>query len=76
MIDNRAVSGRVHYTTMTVTPNIIDVGPIIDGKERTGIGVASAELINPATDKVIAQEACCDRGTVGRIRNGGPADLL
>jgi acyl-CoA reductase-like NAD-dependent aldehyde dehydrogenase len=46
---------------------ILNVGPILDGKELKRAGGSSAEVINPATGACIAREACCDDATVARI---------
>lgn len=47
--------------------NPLKVGPVLDGKQLADAGGGFAEVINPATGEVIAQQACCDDATVARI---------
>jgi acyl-CoA reductase-like NAD-dependent aldehyde dehydrogenase len=42
------------------------VGPMIDGKELKTGGAGFFDVVNPATGRVIASEACCDEATVHR----------
>jgi betaine-aldehyde dehydrogenase len=46
---------------------MMNVGPILDGKEIKDGGAGSFDVMNPATGEIIAREACCDAATVGRI---------
>jgi len=43
------------------------VGPFLDGKEVIPENTNFFEVINPATGRVIAMEACCDAGLVDQI---------
>lgn len=43
------------------------VGPLVAGTELKDAGGGRAEVSNPATGEVIAQEVCCDRHAVDRI---------
>ena len=45
----------------------LKVGPLVDGTELKEAGGGVAEVVNPATGEVVAEQACCDRHTVGRI---------
>jgi len=45
---------------------LIEVGPVLDGQELKEAGGASFDVVNPATGKAIAREACCDAAGVGR----------
>ena len=47
--------------------DLIQVGPVIDGKQLTEAGGNTFDVINPATGEVIAKETCCDEAAVGRI---------
>jgi betaine-aldehyde dehydrogenase len=46
---------------------MLNVGPMLEGKELKRAGAASVEVVNPATGSCIAREACCDDATVARI---------
>lgn len=43
------------------------IGPVIDGKEIEITGGNTADVINPATGKVIAQQFCCDSECIDKI---------
>jgi acyl-CoA reductase-like NAD-dependent aldehyde dehydrogenase len=46
---------------------VLQVGPYIDGQELADGGGGTFDVIDPATGKTVAVEACCDTATVDRI---------
>jgi acyl-CoA reductase-like NAD-dependent aldehyde dehydrogenase len=46
---------------------LLKVGPVLNGEELADGGGGTFEVVNPATGKVIAHEACCDEACVDRI---------
>ena len=46
---------------------MMDIGPVIDGKELESTGGDIVDVINPATGKVIARQLCCDSECVNII---------
>ncbi len=45
----------------------LQVGPYVDGQELADGGGGTFDVIDPATGKTVAVEACCDTATVDRI---------
>jgi len=45
----------------------MEVGPLLNGEELMEAGGGVADVINPATGEVVAQEVCCDASAVDRI---------
>ena len=46
---------------------LMQVAPLLDGREMTGAGGGSLEVVNPATGEVFARQACCNSEDVARI---------
>jgi len=47
--------------------DLMQVGPVVDGRQLGQAGGATVDVTNPATGEVIAQAICCDAAAVGRI---------
>jgi acyl-CoA reductase-like NAD-dependent aldehyde dehydrogenase len=46
---------------------VLQAGPYVDGQELADGGDGTFDVIDPATGKTVAVEACCDTATVDRI---------
>ena len=47
--------------------DLLDVVPLLDGEDLTDGGGGAFDVVNPATDEIIASESCCDEAGVARI---------